>query len=428
MPMEDQVRNLPRMLFISPVFPMPLDRGQHVRIFNLLHACTTAFHVTFISPPRLSGGESEELAQLPSANIEFKAAGPAREHYSLFSLMRASIKGGELIMRRRMQDIGRYQEALSTLNLADFDLIFVERGHLAVLAAGHYQRTIVDLDDLEHVRLWREIKHARNFTYTAKSFLRLMRLFIRETLGLRRFLASVVCSEADRKYLLSFGARKVIVAPNGTQVPVLEERKTSPAKDAVFLGNCDYPPNRQAIAVLSDKIIPELKLTHPDFCVDLIGPHSDMPEFQRPGLNGRGFVEDLAGELAQYKLMVAPLQLGGGTKLKILDAMAAGVPVVTTSVGAEGLDLKSGTHALIADNPHDFAEHVRELLSNPSLRRKLADNAKAHVRENLSWDNINRTIADQLLKQAQCLPGRSGAWRHSSGNHSRRMNRITNSV
>lgn len=389
---------LPKLLFISPVFPLPLDRGQRVRIFNLLKACSDAFEVTFVSSPGLFKDESEEILQLKHAGVKFEAIDPSPKRYAARTLIKASLQAGELILRRRMQDIGPYREVLATLNLADFELIFVERGHLTVLAAGHYDRTIVDLDDLEHVRLWREINHVGNMAYSVKAIPRLLRLFIRETIGLRRFRAAIVCSEADRRRLSSFGATNVVVVPNGTQISSDEEPTIVPSRNAVFLGNCDYSPNRDAITLLTNEIIPILRKENPDFCVDLIGPHSDASEFQRPGVNGRGFVTDLALELAHYKVMVAPLRLGGGTKVKILDAMAAGVPVVTTSIGAEGLNLRSGTHALIADNTHDFANHVRRLLCDLPLRKKLAQNAQAHVRDNLSWVSIRRKMADEILK------------------------------
>lgn len=392
----ETLRHRPKLLFISPVFPLPLDRGQHVRVYNLLLACCRQFAVTFVCPPPESPPQGAHFEDLVQRGVVFRFADAAARALPATGVIAASWAARELMPPRRIAALAPYRAVIETLDLDDFTLCFVERGHLTPLAAGLYDRTIVDLDDLEHVRLLREMRLEANVLRNAKSLPRLIRLMLRETVGLRRFRAAIVCSEGDRARLTRLGGRNLAVVPNGASVPEHAPAAVAASKDAVFLGNCHYPPNRDAIELLRSTIIPDLRTTHPDFALDIIGPYSDEAEFRRDGLNGRGFVEDLPGELRRYRMLVAPLQLGGGTKLKILDAMAAGIAVVTTSIGAEGLELEHGIHAMIADDPAVFARHVRTLLADENLRARLVDNARRHVRTSLSWDHIRARFGARL--------------------------------
>lgn len=392
----ETARHQRKLLFISPVFPLPLDRGQHVRVYNLLLACCRDFEVTFVCPPPDILSQGEHYEGLLREGVEFRFTGLAVEPASAMHVFAASLAALELMPPGRLAALAPYRAVIDSLQLDDYALCLVERGHLSPLAAGIYDRTIVDLDDLEHVRLLREMSLQTDALRNLKSLPRLMRLFLRETVGLRRFRAAVVCSEGDRARLTSLGGRNLFVVPNGASVREVAPSPVAATKDAVFLGNCHYPPNRDAIELLRTTIIPDLRSTHEGFQVDIIGPHSDEPELQRDGLNGRGFVDDLPVELRRYKALVAPLQLGGGTKLKILDAMAAGIAVVTTSIGAEGLELKHGTHAMIADDPVVFAEHVRTVLADDDLRASLIENAQRHVKSSLSWDHIRDELAAKL--------------------------------
>ena len=390
-----------KLLFISPVFPLPLDRGQHVRVYNLLLACSSNFEVTFVCPPPDVLSQDEHYKTLLQQGVTFRFTGASPRASSTKDMIAASWAARELMPPGRLSALAPYRAVIDTLELDDYAICFVERGHLTPLAAGMYNRTIVDLDDLEHVRLLREMKLQSSAARNLRSLPRLMRLFLRETLGLRRFRAAIVCSEADKDRVAALGGRRLFVVPNGATVPPAPAFTVQPTRDAVFLGNCQYPPNRQALELLRSNIIPDLETTHPDFVVDVIGPHSDSAEFKGQGLNGRGFVDDLPAELRRYKVLVAPLHLGGGTKLKILDAMAAGLPVITTSVGAEGLELTHDVHALIADDPIDFAKEVRRALADDDLRARISANARKHVETSLSWDHIRSAFSQVLENQLQ---------------------------
>jgi glycosyltransferase involved in cell wall biosynthesis len=113
-----------------------------------------------------------------------------------------------------------------------------------------------------------------------------------------------------------------------------------------------------------------------------------------------GFVDDLAAAIGRYDAVIAPLRYGGGTKLKVLDAMARGAPVITTRVGAEGLGLTDGVNVLLAETPEEFAECVRRLRADRDWGERIATNARDHVARTLTWPAIQSRLA-AWLRNAQ---------------------------
>jgi glycosyltransferase involved in cell wall biosynthesis len=129
------------------------------------------------------------------------------------------------------------------------------------------------------------------------------------------------------------------------------------------------------------EVYPRIQAQAPDVCVTITGDHADLPLPPADNVTLTGFVDDVRPLIASAWVSLVPIRVGGGTRLKILEAMALGTPVVTTSKGAEGLDAKHGEHLLIANSPEAFAEAVIRLLQEPGLRQRLADKAYQLVQE-----------------------------------------------
>jgi glycosyltransferase involved in cell wall biosynthesis len=220
----------------------------------------------------------------------------------------------------------------------------------------------------------------------------------------RQFLASVVCSENDRSYLVRHGCRNAFVVPNGPGSGSMDRRPIRRRRDpgaplrVAFLGNVDSVPNADAIAWFADEILPALREHFPEAILDIIGPGATpaLKERYATRAHFRGFVDDLGAALGEYDLLVAPLRFGGGTKLKVLDAMAHGVPVVTSSVGAEGLSLTNGEHMVLADTVAETVQGILSIKRDPDLADRLVANAFAIVRDLFSWDTIQNRLADWL--------------------------------
>jgi glycosyltransferase involved in cell wall biosynthesis len=181
----------------------------------------------------------------------------------------------------------------------------------------------------------------------------------------------------------------VEVVPNGVE-PVVG-RDSGPARDGrlAFIGAMDWFPNQDAVRWMVDDILPLVRKRTPRVTLTLAGrnPPRWMKRLSADGIRVTGTVEDVSPYLREAAVCVVPLRIGGGTRLKILEALAAGKPVVSTAVGAEGLDLRPGEEIVIADSARDFAEQVAGLLEDKPLRERLAA-AGRRAAKRYAWDSI----------------------------------------
>ncbi|MFC1922181.1 glycosyltransferase family 4 protein [Chloroflexota bacterium] len=206
--------------------------------------------------------------------------------------------------------------------------------------------------------------------------------------------ACVAVSEDDADELKLLAPNlHIFVVPNGVDSQRFKPPNGSQMERTglLFFGNLDYQPNIDALIYFSREIFPIIQSSHPEITLTIVGPnaHACIKALgDIPGIIYTGFVEDLRPQLWGAAVCVVPLRSGGGTRLKILEAMAASLPVVSTSVGAEGLKLLDGKDLLIADTPNVFAETVINMLSNEGLRHRLAQNGLRSVTELYEWKVI----------------------------------------
>jgi glycosyltransferase involved in cell wall biosynthesis len=150
----------------------------------------------------------------------------------------------------------------------------------------------------------------------------------------------------------------------------------------------EYGPNLQAARWFAQEIWPEIRKAHPGIAWRLVGKNESGIRRRLRGVEGveiTGMVEDSIAELARARLVVVPLLSGSGTRLKILEAWAAGVPVVSTTLGAEGLGAEPGVDLVIADSAAGFAKAVNNLLESPDLRERLTDSGRRKLYATFTW-------------------------------------------
>lgn len=192
----------------------------------------------------------------------------------------------------------------------------------------------------------------------------------------------VVCSEVDRSALGEIGVANAVVVPNVYPAPSSPSGRSSVSAPPVLslIGTLHYPPNADAARFMVRCVLPEVRRRLPDAELRLVGRMGpDTAELARhPGVVATGLVADIGAELAAADVAVVPVRFGSGTRIKILEAFAHRIPVVSTTVGAEGLDITAGHELLLADDPADFARACVEALTDEALRRRLV--AAGHER------------------------------------------------
>jgi glycosyltransferase involved in cell wall biosynthesis len=390
-----------KLLFVTDVFPYPLDRGERVRVFNLLEACAQGFEVTFVGPRPSDANLAHMPASITHAvlvDLDGKAAFDLRV---CIDALRSSLgmPFGKML-RYRMQ----FLQALKSLDLSGFNLIWAERPHIARLFRAERARALVDFDDLEHIKLMRAMRLQRPSLALVHNAYRYLIYRGAELRGYHGFLRTVVCSHEDRAYLQGKGARNVQVVPNGAVIPKMagprRSRQPGEALRVVFIGNMEYPPNREAVRFFAEEVLPATRGIVESFGV--IGPNAqaDLVKRYAGRVHFRGFVDDLGAALAQYDVMVAPIRFGSGTKLKVLDAMAHCLPLVSTAYGAEGLALVDGVHALIASTPAAIVQALERLAQSPELGVRIAAEAYALACKRFSWASIQALLSSELLDLA----------------------------
>jgi glycosyltransferase involved in cell wall biosynthesis len=216
-----------------------------------------------------------------------------------------------------------------------------------------------------------------------------------------------ICRRKDAILTTSFRDAKVLqsdvpdvpmyVVPNGVDTTYfsLREEPREP-QSLVFTGSMNYVPNADGAEYFLDEIFPLIQRTVPGVKVYFVGnaPPEHLRERASESVIVTGFVEDVRPYVERASIYVVPLRMGGGTRLKVLEALSMQRPIVTTSIGCEGIDVKNEDTVLIADEPRAFAEAVIQLLQDAPMRRKLVDHGFELVRARYDWTVVGGTLED----------------------------------
>jgi glycosyltransferase involved in cell wall biosynthesis len=220
---------------------------------------------------------------------------------------------------------------------------------------------------------------------------------------------SFIVSESDKKFICSktSEADGFSVLPNGVRSEYIEESDnmnyTSDNLYLVFLGKMDYYPNIDAVKYFSKHIFPNIQKNHPRVSFDIVGgsPSSDIKMLDRYSqINVTGFVDDPRKYIERGTIFVAPMRTGAGVQNKILEAMALKKPVVTTSIGLEGIKAENKKHILVADSEEEFSDAINYLLLNPDARARIGRKARELIKKRYTWESVEDHIlgiTNQLL-------------------------------
>jgi polysaccharide biosynthesis protein PslH len=376
-----------RILFVTNQPPWPARSGYQLRMSQCLDALCEIGTVDLaviggMDPTRVqvpSGQRVSRMIELPLRLATGGRAGVAARWLR---------SGDPRVLLRTDWTVA--EQTLRTWMRTDYDLVWFS--HIPVHhALGHlvHAPSIVDIDDLHGVELadrhdprttLRAPRHRKRRAVAIGHVARLTdRVDQRRWRNLDRRTAEtathvVVCSGLDRARL---GVTNAVVIPNGYPRPTVTEGRAPALRPTLtMIGKLMYGPNLDGAHAFVEHVLPRVRAQLPDVEFRLIGKYGRPEDVgwlaAQPGVSVLGEVPDVASELLAAGAVVVPLRYGGGTRIKILEAFAYSVPVVSTSVGAEGLDVVDGEHLLIADSVEDFAQACVHLLRDRAAGDALA--------------------------------------------------------
>ncbi|HEX7972829.1 MAG TPA: glycosyltransferase [Anaerolineales bacterium] len=392
-----------RILFLSAWLPYPPDNGAKLRIYHLLRGLAQHHEVTLLSYDGGIGGEPparlRELCQavhlLPERTYN---ASSARALLGFFS------RTPRVLVDRYVPEMAaRIREEVRR---GGYDLVIASEWYMAYYEPAF--RGVPAIFEEAEVGVFRDkIAQARSPLHRLRHELTTLKMQAYFRGLLSRFKACTVASETERALLMKMvaGYTGVEVIPNGASLADYRPALTEPMPDTlIFTGSFRYRPNYDAMTWFLGQVYPLVKAAVPGVKLTITGDQAGLPLPDAEGVTLTGYVDDVRPYLASAWASLAPLHSGGGTRLKILEALALHTPVVATSKGAEGLDLQNGRHILLADTPEDFAGQVIRLLKDPRLRRQIADNAYQLACEKYDWD----VILPKFLALVEQASGHSG--------------------
>lgn len=375
-----------KILFLSRWFPYPTNNGSKLRIYNLLRGLAQHHDVTLLSfadQPDANPDAPEINSLCSDVHVipwrEFNPNSP-RAISGFFSLTPRS-----LVDTFSSEMAGKIKQLISE---HEFDLVIASQ--LSMAAYHLYYKNIPALFEEVEIGLSDGKSHTLDLKQRIRSALTWFKLRLYISRLLSFFQTCTVVSEQERQLLaqnfsMNIGAIEVI--PNCVRMDEYSNLDSMPKPyQLIFSGSFRYHANYEAMLWFIHEVYPQILAENPEVHLVITGDHANLPIPLAPGVTLTGYVDDIKTLIAASWISLAPLLSGGGTRLKILEAMAIGTPVVSTSKGAEGLNAISSKHLLIANTPNAFANQVSRLLKDRSLRELLSTNGKEFIKEHYTWE------------------------------------------
>lgn len=394
----------PRLLFLCKTLPYPPDSGLAIRSFHVLRLLAGRFDVTAMCfSPRKGGVASpDDEAQRVAALREWAEveAYPVPQERSRWRLGWDHLRSVAL---NRVYTAFTYDSPVvedrirRLLSSRRFDLVHLDSILLSRFLPLFDGMPVVCVHHNVESELLRRRAVAERTPWRRAYLGHQARLLAREERQwCPRCDLNVAVSEEDRRTLrrLVPGIRCAI-APNGVDINAFQPLPTRHQQGMVFVGESTWAPNRDALQYFCEAILPSVRAAGGRSPVRWVGRASTAlrQEYrERYGVDLTGYVPDVRPYVRDAACYVVPLRVGGGTRLKILDAWAMGKAVVSTSVGCEGLAAEDGRNILVRDDPERFAEAVCAVLKDEALRRRLGLEGRRTAERHYSWERIGESM------------------------------------
>ncbi len=402
-----------KILVVTPFLPSPARFGGQRRLDGLLRSLAVKHEISVISftatdefkEPSLRATRDycREVVTFP--DMEFVDRRDKRMLQARSLVSRHSFE--HLLVARRREFLERLQQMV---DFGQYDIVQVEFVQMAALRFGLQKqrrfRTVLDEHNIEFDIVKRtasaEVSAARRL-YSTVDWRKLER---EERSAWRWFDGVAVTSERDGAILRELEpSTRLAVVPNGADIDHFRPSDAPPEADnLLFFGAMNYYPNNDGVHYFVNQVFPLIVAKRPSVKLWLVGPApDDIKALRGPNIEVTDFVDAVEPYIDRASAVVVPLRIGGGTRLKIVEAMAKAKAVVSTRIGAEGIDVVDGESALLADDPEVFAAHVESVLADADLAKRLGASARKLAVDRYSWPALVSGLErfyEQLLASA----------------------------
>lgn len=381
------------LLFITPELPYPAQSGGKVKSLKLLQALSEKYRVTLACPLKLEDASHVE---------DFHKLSPCFGHLhrevhiprSPRSLAQSHLRGVPLNVYRTHHDLLEAEIAAIT---NEHDIVFLDHYEVYSYLPKHYKGLTIYHAHNAYFKMWeRYAQLPGNAAMRLAAYVESKRV---------RGYESKVAKNTHLTFAAPNDARELRMAGvkgskihdtfhlgDDSQLELPEPEYAKTCKKLMYVGYLGWEPNTQGLLWFIEHVWPKLVERHPDVEFHIVGKGPDQRLQEAAshweGITLTGFVADLQEIYRDSRVSVAPLLFGSGMKVKVLDAMARGIPTVTTSVGAEGIEVESGTHLLVADDPDAMVEQIDKLLTDRDLWDRLVRNSRSLIRERYTWRQL----------------------------------------
>lgn len=395
----------PNVLMLTPYLPYPPVSGGRTRTYNLVKWLARDFNITIVcfARPEEKSYDLAPMRELCELIVIDRPSSPGVAKAALMTL--TSFRP----ITMRLYSSPAFRKTVAAL-LKDrsYAVIHVESFYMLQNLPHHPPVPILLAEPAIEYIAWRRHARVAQPAYQrpgiALEALK-MRVFEPQAWGEATLVG--VMSDVDARIVKqATPGVATTLTPNGVDVEYFRPGDNQrEAASAVFMGDYKYFPNTDAVLYFVAEIMPRIRAQRPDFTLTLIGK-DPTPELvalgndPQSGVHVAGLVDDTRPYLTHATLFVCPLRSGSGTRFKLLEALACGCPVVTTSLGCEGLGPTDGRHMLLADTPEKFAETVLKLVEQPADAARIGRHGRKWVAERHAWSRSAALVGDAYLRLA----------------------------
>lgn len=392
-----------KILVLSPTFPLPAQSGAKRRIYHTIKELSKRNEIHLISLVQ----EEAELECREELEKICESVYPVKQKSNRFTIVRSVLSRYPY----RVIKFGNQAFSSELRNVVEdiqFDIIWVNFMNTGIYLDHQLvsdKLIVLDQHNVDEL-VWRRFsENSDNFLPRAFGKLN-ARKHIRLRNNLLPFfdvILSVCREDADFMKQVTSRETEIWTVPNGVDINYFKPRQdrfTNESKVILFCGSMDVKMNIDAVTRFAENVFPEIKQRVPEAEFWVVGkdPVSKVRKLSnRDGIKVTGTVNDVRAYYNKAALFVAPFRFGGGTKLKILESMAMGVPIVSTNVGIQGINVKDGENVILANDADVFVDKVVYLLSDRDKQKYLSENAMKLAKERYSWENIISEVEKKLL-------------------------------